>query len=195
MAIKKKYRLKKRIKNFIVFYSFICILFVASYTLSRYVETSTETGGIDIAKFNVSVNDKNVIDGKPFILNYKEISNLSKKIVPNATGFFEFVINPEETEVSLEYVLTFDLSELDSDFKLTYFTVNDLEEHYDITDGKTIKGDILLPSSEHGFTSEDITTIKVYWNWEEKEDIINPDINDYENKNIDVIALVKQKLK
>ena len=74
MATRKRYRLKKRIKNFIFFYSFIGILFVASYTLSRYVQTTEGTGGIDIAKFKVSVNDKNVTDGNPFILNYKEIN-------------------------------------------------------------------------------------------------------------------------
>ena len=195
MTMISKYRLKKRIKNFLIFYVIVCILFVASYTLSRYVETSQGVSGIEVAKFNVSVNDENIRDGKPVLFNFSETSKIaSRKVAPNNNGYFAFTINPEGTEVSLEYEIKFMLDELDEDFKLEYFTVNDSETHYEITNGNLIKNDLLIPTTETGFVDDDKIDIKVYWSWNEKEDIINPDINDYENKNIEVIVIVKQKI-
>ena len=153
------------------------------------------TVGIDIAKFNVSVNDINVKDGTPIQFNFSETSTFVKgKVAPNSKGYFEFIINPSETEVSLEYEFMFNLDGLNENFKLTHFTINDDETYYDITDGNTIRNDLLLPSNEYGFTDADKKTIRVYWSWDEEGDIINPDINDYEGKNISVIVIVKQKI-
>ena len=159
MTIREKYRLKKRIKNFLIFYLFVCILFIVSYTLSRYVAKTEGNGGMDIAKFNVTINDINVQDGIPIQFNFSESSTfLNKKIAPNNEGYFEFVINPNQTEVSLEYEFKFNLEELDEDFKLAYFTIND-NERYDI-DKDTLKNDLLLKTNERGFTDNDSITKK-----------------------------------
>ena len=195
MATRKKYRLKKRIKNFLIFYTIVCTLFVASYTLSRYVETSIGIGGIDIAKFNVSVNDIDVTDGTPIKFDFNDSKTFAKgKIAPNSRGYFEFTINPDGTEVSLEYEIKFMLEELDEDFKLEYFTVNDGKTHYDITDGNIAKNDLLLPTTETGFTDADKINIKVYWYWDEQDEILNPDIDIYDNKDMNILVIVKQKI-
>lgn len=193
MTMKRKHRCKKRTEQFLIFYIFISILFVASYTLSRYVEVISKNGEIDIAKFNVVINDVHVKDGAPIQFNIsKSTTFVNGKIAPSSTGYFEFKIDPSETEVSLEYELIFDLSQLAKEFKLTHFTVND-GENQEITEN-VVKNDLLLPSLEHGFTKDDAISVKVYWSWEVEEDIVNPDINEYENKNIDVIAIVRQKI-
>ncbi len=195
MATRKKYRLKKRIKNFLVFYTIVCTLFVASYTLSRYVGTTTVTNGIDIAKFNVSVNDIDVKDGAPIQFNFSETSTFMRgKVAPNKKGYFEFTINPDGTEVSLEYEIKFNIDKFDDDFKLEYFTVNDGETHYDITDGNIAKNDLLLPTTETGFTDADKINIKVYWYWDEQDEILNPDIDIYDNKDMNILVIVKQKI-
>ena len=195
MATRKKYRLKKRIKNFLVFYTIVCTLFVASYTLSRYVGTTTVTNGIDIAKFNVSVNDIDVKDGAPIQFNFSETSTFMRgKVAPNNKGYFEFTINPDGTEVSLEYEIKFNIDKFDDDFKLEYFTVNDGETHYDITDGNIAKNDLLLPTTETGFTDADKINIKVYWYWDEQDEILNPDIDIYDNKDMNILVIVKQKI-
>lgn len=193
MSTRKKYKLK-RIKNFLIFYMFVCILFVASYTLSRYVETTEGTSGLGIAKFSVTVNDINVTEGNPFILNYKDITNTSEKIAPNTRGYFEFEINPKGTEVSLEYEFNFDLKEIPEEFKLAYFTINDGEEQYDITDTNIIKNELLLSNKEEGFTEDEKINIKVYWTWDVAEEITNPDVSTIDNKNISIIAVIRQKL-
>lgn len=190
---KRKYRLKKKIKNFLIFYLFIAILFVASYTISRYVEVASGNGNIEIAKFNVTLNDIDVTEGETISLDYNNLMNTKEqKLAPNKTGYFQFVIDPSGTEVSLEYQFEFDFTEIPEKFKLTYFKVNDDETKYTI-ENNIIKNDLLLPNITHGFTEEDKTTIKVYWSWEQ-EDITNPDINDIDNKAISVKAIIKQKI-
>ena len=199
MATRRRYRLKKRVKNFLIFYTIVCVLFVASYTLSRYVETSIGIGGIDIAKFNVSVNDIDVTDGTPIKFDFNDSKTFAKgKIAPNSRGYFEFTINPDGTEVSLEYEIKFILDELDKDFKLEYFTVNDSETHYDITDGNIAKNDLLLPSTasgaKTGFDASNKINIKVYWFWDEQDEILNPEEDIYDKKDMDVLVIVKQKI-
>ena len=194
MATTRKNKFKKRVKNFLVFYTFIGILFVASYTFSRYVEVTQGTGGIDIAKFNVMVNGEDVTEDQPFILDYQKDNETSEKIVPNSTGYFEFEINPSGSEVSLEYTFQFDLKDLDKDFKLLYYTINDDNDtHYNITDENIVKNDLLLPTTEHGFSDSDKINIKVYWSWD-AQDITNPNIAEIDNKDINIIAIIKQKL-
>ncbi len=191
----RKYRSKKKIKNFFIFYTFLCILFVASYTLSRYVEVEQGTSSIDIAKFNVSVNDINVSDGIPVQFNFSESSTfLNEKVAPNNSGYFEFIINPDQTEVSLEYEFLFNIDDIDKDFKLAYYEINDDDIQHEISDGNYIENVLPLPSNEKGFTAADQVNIKVYWSWDPVEDFINPNTDNYENKNINVIATVKQKI-
>ena len=195
MDTERKCRTKKRIKNFLIFYTLICILLIISYTLSRYVEVVQGTSGIDIAGFKVSVNGVDVRDGALIQFKFSDTSTfLNGKVAPNNSGYFEFTINPAGTEVSLEYEFMFEIDDIDADFKLTDCTINEMEDSCDITDGNLIKNYLLLPNNDRGFTEADAITVKVYWSWEEQEDIIDPDISVYENKNINVIATVKQKI-
>lgn len=191
-----KHKQKKNLMNFLIFYTIICIFFIASYTLSRYVNTTSGSAGIGIAKFKVNVNDISVIENKSFELKFSETSNFaSKKVAPNNSGYFEIIIDPTGTEVSLEYEFKFKLDNLDEDFKLQYYTINDTATHYDITDGNTVKNDLLLPNNEKGFTESEKTDIKVYWSWDKKSDTYNPDITGLDNKDMGVFAIVRQKIK
>lgn len=190
-AKRYKEKQKKNIKNFIIFYICISILFIAGYTLSRYVNTTTGSPEIGIAKFNVTVNDIDVTANKPFELIFSDTSKfVSKKIAPSSLGYFEIIINPTGTEVSLEYEFKFNLEELNENFKLAYFTIDDSEEQNTILDNTIVKGDLLLPNAQ-AFTEK--ANIKVYWTWD--EEIHDPDINSLDNKNIGVSATIKQKIK
>ena len=89
----------------------------------------------------------------------------------------------------MEYEFNFDLSKLDENFHLTKFVLNDKDEIL-LTDN-VVKGDLLLPSTSQGFTESDALNIKVYWEWNEEEDIVNPVIS---SKNIVVTSVIKQKI-
>lgn len=187
--------LKKRIKKFLVFYIFLCVTLLTSYTLAKYVKTVDSTSAMNIAKFNVSINDVNVTEGEPIIFNPSTISNLTVgKIAPSTKGYFEFIINPSDTEVSLEYEFKFDFEQLGPNFKLSYYTINDTETQYNITDGNMVKNNLLLSNNNSGFTSDDVKTLKVYWSWDSKNDMVDPSLNDINNKDISVVATVKQKI-
>ena len=191
-----KHKQKKNFMNFLIFYTIICIFFIASYTLSRYVNTTSGITGIGIAKFKVNVNDISVAENKPFELKFSEESTfVSQKVAPNNSGYFEIIVDPTGTEVSLEYEFKFKLDNLDEDFKLQYYTINDTATHYDITDGNTVKNDLLLLNNEKGFTESEKIDIKVYWSWDKKSDTYNPDITGLDNKDMGVFAIVRQKIK
>ena len=191
-----KHKQKKNFMNFLIFYTIICIFFIASYTLSRYVNTTSGSAEISIAKFKVNVNDINVAENKPFELKFSQTSTfVSQKVAPHNSGYFEIIVDPTGTEVSLEYEFKFKLDNLDEDFKLQYYTINDTATRYDITDGNTVKNDLLLSNNEKGFTESEKTDIKVYWSWDKKSDTYNPDITGLDNKDMGVFAIVRQKIK
>lgn len=191
MAIENKAKFKKRINNFILFYGFICITFFASYTFSRYIDTTSGNSQIDIAKFNVTVNGQNVTNDDPFYLKLSDTTNtLDDKMAPNNSGYFEITIDPTGTEVSLDYSFLFNFDSIDSEIRnnirLINFEANGVM--YSINDN-FVKGELLLPSTSQAFTVSDKLTLKVNWEWD--EDITNPDID---SSNVTVIAVVKQKI-
>ena len=185
---------KKRLTNFLWFYTIVSILLIFGYTFSRYLAKVEPEGIMNIAKFNVKVNNVDIIENEAFTLDFSLNPNTYKnKLIPNANGYFDFEINPAETEVSLEYEFKFNLTELSEKFKLLYFTINDSETHYSIVDNNIVKGDLLLPNNK-AFTDEQKINLKVYWSWDEN-DIYNPNINELDNKNMQVFAIIRQKIK
>lgn len=192
----KRYkRTNKRLINFLWFYIIISTLLISAYTFSSYVAKVEQEGVMKIAKFNVKVNDKDILENKEFIVNLNSNSNAyNEKLFPGTSGYFNLEINPAGTEVSLEYEFRFSLEELNKNFKLLYFTIDSDETHYDINDN-IVKGDLLLPSDNTSFTDEQKTNLKVYWSWDEQEDIYNPDISSLNYKNIRLLATVKQVVK
>ncbi len=188
-------RSTKRLLNFLWFYITLSLLLIFMYTFSGYVAKVNPEGVAKTAKFNVKVNDKDILENREFIVNLNSNSNAySEKLLPGTNGYFDLEINPAGTEVSLEYEFKFNLEELNENFKLLYFTINDDETHYDITDN-IVKEVLLLPSDNTAFTDEQKTDLKVYWSWDEQEDIYNPDISSLNYKNIKVLATVKQMVK
>lgn len=187
---KRYIKAKKRYTNFFLFYIAVAIVMFTGYTFSRYTTTvSTDESIIGIAKFNVKVNDEYIGTERPFQLQLSNNNNTyMSKIAPDVkNAYFEIIIDPTGTEVSLEYEFNFNLESITQNVSITSYTVNDGQK---ITvEDNIIKGDILLPSNEKGFEAKDVVNIKVYWEW--NEDIINPTIN---NDSMSVTSIIKQKI-
>ncbi len=187
---RKRYRLKKRIKNFLIFYCCIAFLFIANYTFARYITTTSSTSQIGVANFQVKVNDVDVVLGETFEFELSPNANTyNSKMAPNSKGYFEIEIDPSETEVALDYEFQFDLSKIDEDVHLTEFHVNDSTKI--AIEDNVVQGTIDLPNQDTGFTTDDKTNLKIYWEWNEEGDIINPVITD---TNIEVTSVIKQKI-
>lgn len=188
--MEEQHKLKNKTFKFITIYTLICLTFIASYTFSRYIDTTSESYQISVAKFKVKVNNVSVTEGKEFDLILSPNSNTyNNKIAPHTNGYFEIEIDPTDSEVSLEYQFSFNLNNIDANVQLTDFTINDGEPNK-ITDN-VVKGELKLPTTKHGFTESDKIKIKVNWEWTNNEDIVNPVI---ENTNVSVKSTVRQKI-
>lgn len=197
----KRYKKQeKRLNNFLIFYLIIVLFTFVNYTFSRYTATTESTATIEVAKFNIVVNDKKLGQEEKFNLLLSSAENVyNNKLVPDTEGYFEIAINPDETHVSLEYEIAFDLTEINSEIinennetrniTLTGYSIDDGNTIIDMPTNNIITGEINLEENSTGFLAEDTVTLKVFWEW--KQDIINPT---FENSTIQVTSTIKQKV-
>lgn len=180
---------KSRINTFLIMYLILIVFAFMNYSFSKYTSTGEGTTRVDVANFQIAVNGTEVtqsVQQENFDLN------LNKKLVPDSTGYFEVAINPNGTQVDLEYELNFDLTELNSEnnrnIQLTEYSLDGGVTKHSVTNNK-ISGEINLPENTKTFSEEDIVTARVYWSWQ--QDITNPTFN---KTNIQTTALIKQKI-
>ena len=92
----KRYkRVKKRFNNFLLFYVIIAVIIFTFYTLSRYMTMAdSDDNLVDVAKFNVKVNDVLINNEEPFQLRLSPNANTyNNKIAPDVKdGYFEITI-------------------------------------------------------------------------------------------------------
>lgn len=192
-----KTKKKKRLVNFIAFYTILVFFMFINYTFSRYTVTTGKTATIEIAKFTIKVNETTVEQSNTFGLKLSPTTNTAdNKISPDSTGYFDIEIDPAGTEVSLEYQIFFDLTSIQTASRkitLTEYSLDSGATNIEMPTDNIITGEILLASnSSTGFTSFDKITIRVFWEW--TEDITNPTITDLKTQTIDVTATIKQKI-
>lgn len=180
---------KKKVNSFLIMYLILIIFAFMNYTFSKYTVTTEGSSRAEVANFQIVVNGTQV---KQSVQEESFDLVLDKKLVPDSSGYFEVAINPDGTQVDLEYELSFDLTEINAEnsrnIVLTGYSINGGEQKNDITDNK-ITGEINLAENSTGFTEENIVTARVYWEW--KQDITNPT---FENTSIQTTALIKQKV-
>ena len=99
---------------------FILIAIIVGCTYALFESTRINTSMVDIAKWQVKINGDN-IDGSSdtFTVNsfvWSTSDNVkSGKAAPGLDGYFEIVLDPNNTDTSIRYDLTFDFSGLDED--------------------------------------------------------------------------------
>lgn len=216
MSKGKRYKKsEKRFANFFLFYLVIlCFVFV-NYTFSRYTATTNVIPTTSAAKFYIQVNDGKLGEQETFNIDLGTIKNtINNKISPDSNGKFDIVINPDTTQVSLEYEIKIDLSDIKEtpvnakgdkiNIDLTGYSLNEESEVRNIQTTTEngiaiyqINGEINLNDSKNenkdGFIKEDQVTIKVYWKWE--QDIENPTFSDnITNRFIKITTEIKQKI-
>lgn len=191
---------RKRFTNFLTLYFILIVFTFSNYTFSRYTATTESTATIEVAKFNIVVNGQDILQKQKFNLLLSSAQNVyNNKLVPDSQGYFEIVINPAGTHVSLEYELAFDLSKINNEIinennekrniVLTGYSVDGGNRILDISDNNIIKGEINLKENSTGLLEEDKVVLRVYWEWQ--QDIVNPT---FENQIIEVTSIVKQKI-
>lgn len=194
----KKMR-KRRLTNFLIFYTFIILFICFNMTLSRYGSIGAVDSTMQVANWKIKINNEDMETSNTFLLtNVPVISTaqtVDNKIAPDSEGYFEIELDLTDTEVSVDYTLDIDTSVLVSNginLEITGYSVNGGEP-------KTIQNNIISDSvllnevdgKRVKFTQEDKCNIKVYWKWH--VEMLNPEFTKDELK-IDVKAIIKQKI-
>lgn len=197
---------RKRWIDFFISYMILVFFIFSNFTLSRYSAKSDTTVSLEVAQFKVKVNQEDIMQTKTFDLALSPTSNtLNNKLAPDSEGYFDIEINPDGAQVSLEYEITFDLTQVENteidlknytvDYTSNYNDENVQKTFIDVPENNVITGDIKLSeNTTNGFTGSDAITIRVYWEWHEDITITDSTLPNITQKNIKTTCLVKQKI-
>ena len=87
----------------------LTIIAIIASTYARYTNTATGNASIDLAKWSVKIDDRQMssISGAlPVPLTYTANANVSaNKLAPGGTATFTLVIDPTDSEVAIDYTI------------------------------------------------------------------------------------------
>lgn len=191
MTLDEKYRYrcnKSRIN--ISVYIVIAMLSFFAVTTARYTKASSGSSVINVAKWNIEINgfsNQNQIE----IPITKEGNSLDDIIRNGDTGYFDIVIDPDETEVSVEYSINVSFvkesSLLSSYIEFESYSLNNGSK-IDLNGSTAINGEINL-NGKSCLDSSDVKTYRIYWRWIGDDLVNNPD-----ESSINANVQVKQKI-
>lgn len=169
---------KKKSNNLLKLFILIVLVLLISFSLARYTGMNQVNFLVDVAKFNISINDTLISN------NVSNINNLiDLKVDENITddglikcgqkGHFDIKIDPQNTEVSLKYKITFSKTTLPQNFVLTgYSLLNDDDSTiFSFINDNTIISDILELNEKDKLDVSDVKIYRIYWQWLETNDI------------------------
>ena len=182
----------------------LIILFVITLTLTLY-EISESFGlfesekdfivNSDIGRWDIYVNDDSINEITEFSVSNIHVSGdnnvKADYFAPGTTGYFDIVIDPDETEVSVEYSINVSFvkesSLLSSYIEFESYSLNNGSK-IDLNGSTAINGEINL-NGKSCLDSSDVKTYRIYWRWIGDDLVNNPD-----ESSINANVQVKQKI-
>ena len=198
MNLRQRYKFKgkRRLPKFLLLYSFLVFFFLFYSTFARYATIVEDVTTIEIANWEIKVNEikigesqilSNIITLLPDTTRQTTTDN---KLAPGQNGHFDININPEGTDVAVEYIMGFKTDNLPSGLSLTTYEV--IEDNiYKNIENNTIKEKINLNDVSQGLSQADAKTVRIYWTWDENSTNIPTEEQKY---NVAVTITVKQAL-
>lgn len=157
----------KKILILIAIIFLIISIFFIIQTYSKYLSSATGETSVSIAKWNIKVNNLSVTTNTDISASIVPVfpgnSNIANNIIaPTAEGYFDLVLDFQDTDVSFNYTISSSVAE-DSpvkDFVIVRYSI-DNGERIDITDTQDnlVSEDILL--------TDNITTrtVRIFVKW------------------------------
>lgn len=186
MTLDDRYRIHNKLKKnkLLRLYILIILSLIFSLTMSRYTSSSDLTLGIEVAKWDISINNTEVTPQTTKLDNKIEMVVTENQdqdgyIKAGQKGYFDIKIEPKYTEVSIQYNIKINTEDLPNEIKLTKYSINNSSEKIDMTQNKTITGQILIDEKEN-LDEDDTKIYRVYWEWNAENSKIQ--INDYKLK-------------
>lgn len=174
----------------------LLIMFIIIETYGLFETNNVMIVNSEIGKWNIYINETSATEGT-FVVDSITVMNNEKvkngKIAPGTSGYFDIVIDPADTDVSIRYDISFDFSLI-----LDSFSIKKIEEAGGVnliqTDEFTYTNIIDLASIKEGATN----TIRVYVEWINNEENNEQDSEVGQTKdnyiNIPINILVSQYL-
>ena len=155
---------KRKIAFFVALMSlFYCLTFMQD-TYAKYLSSATATTNLTIARWNILINNQDVINNSDFSETISPVfagsTNIAADVIaPTAEGYFDITINAGQTDVSFAYTIGIDTTDCTiRDLKITKYAVGGVEYTYNAN--SNIVGNILLTD-----TSKTVTyRFYVEWN-------------------------------
>lgn len=180
-------KIKRKIAFFCALVSlFYCVSLVQS-TYAKYITSADASANLTIAKWNILVNDQDIINDSNFSSTITpellENSNIKAGVIaPTSEGYFDITIDASETDVSFEYEITVDNSEDNTvdDLIIEKYVIDSIETAYDGSLTNTV-----------AYDDEDKTvTIRFYLKWNDDATTETMDNTDDVQATLDGVAAV-----
>ena len=173
---------KKKISLFVALLSLFYSVSLIQTTYAKYVTTAEANSNINIARWNITVNNQDVIENSNFIQNLSPVFNgttyiKENVIAPTSEGYFDILIDGTNTDVSFQYTITINPSDANTikDLKIVKYTINNVDYNYI----DNISGDINFDDENKN------VAIRVFIMWNDEESTQEMNNND------DTIATVE----
>ena len=138
---------KRKIIFFVALMSlFYCVTFMQD-TYAKYVSSTSAIADLTIARWSILINNQDVVNESDFSETISPVfagsANIrSDVIAPTASGYFEIILNGENTDVSFSYTISIDTSDcVIEDLVITSYQIGNTTYTYS---GNDITGNILL---------------------------------------------------
>lgn len=190
MTINERYRAISihRTKRYNLVYVLIAVLFLTiPTTFSRYTISGEGETRVNIAKWQIAINGENLAQNSTLSDKIDLVYSHQKNgiILPGETGYFDIILDPTGTEVSVQYEISIDLDNMPENLILTGYTLNDGEVTA-VPNNKTFVDEIYI-SNLLKLDSSSKQAYRIYWLWTGSSEITID-----ENYFINVNARVRQ---
>lgn len=175
--------MKRLIAKILLIFILIILLFLLiQKTYSTFYSAVDGDVLIDVAAWNISVNELGIANSKTIDINeITWVSNHSNPntVAPGSVGTFYISIDPNDTSVAIKYDITFNDHSVDSEKILTVTDVSFENGEFVQNSSSTYEGIFTLDDIDN----EEVHLIKVTVEW----------INDEENNESDSLIGLNQK--
>lgn len=152
-------RINKKIRIFLFLISLLYFVSLIQNTYAKYSTSTEASTDISIARWNILVNDQDIKNNSNFSNTIKPVFKGNEYIkddiiAPTSSGYFDIVVNGENTDVSFKTTITIKTSDINTitDLQITGYSVDDS------TEIKTLTNNTL----EDTFNYNDTTKTKKY---------------------------------
>lgn len=160
-------KIKRKIIFFVALMSLFYCLTLMQDTYAKYISSASANADLTIARWNILINNQDILSDSNFtdtiVPTFTGTTNIKNDVIaPTAEGYFDIVINGEDTDVSFDYTISLAYAHENTvtDLVITKYLIDGVQ--YTYTSGD-ITGTVLHNDSDK--TKE----IRFFVEWDDDE--------------------------